>query len=178
MDNNTENQTNQNTTVENTEENNTETTQSFTSEEMEAEVTRRLNEARSQWERETQQRVTEATSEAQRLAQLSESERNAEQQRIERENFENERQRFEQERLVFEAGNQLADKNLPSSFASFLARENADTTKANIDDFSAKWSKALQDAVDKRLKSEPPKSGTGTQSSDVGFMDIIRENQR
>lgn len=155
----------------------------YTAAELQAETDRRvqaaLATAEARWRTETGTQLQQARDEAARLAQMSADERAAEERRLEQERFNADKQKFEAERLEFEAGKQLADRELSPKFARFLAREDADTTKTNIEDFAKEWADALQKAVDSRLRSEPPKSGSGDAvPANAGFMDIIRQNQR
>ena len=94
-----------------------------------------LKAARKKWDAELETRLSEAISESERLAKLNADERAEAERQKEQEKFEKERAKDEREKLEFETGKSLMDKGLSPQFASFLAQDNAETTKANIDAF-------------------------------------------
>ena len=112
-----------------------------------------LNAERKKWDAELETRLSEAISESERLAKLNADERAEAERKKEQEKFEKERAKYEREKLEFETGKSLMDKGLSPQFASFLAQDNAENTKANIDAFEA--------AVADKLRGTAPKAGTG-----------------
>ena len=115
-----------------------------------------LKAARKKWDAELETRLSEAISESERLAKLNADER----AEAERQKFEKERAKDEREKLEFETGKSLMDKGLSPQFASFLAQDNAETTKANIDAFEKAFNEEVQAAVVDKLKGTVPKAGT------------------
>ena len=104
-----------------------------------------LKAARKKWDAELETRLSEAISESERLAKLNADER---------------AEADEREKLEFETGKSLMDKGLSPQFASFLAQDNAETTKANIDAFEKAFNEEVQAAVVDKLKGTVPKAGT------------------
>lgn len=119
-----------------------------------------LNAERKKWDAELETRLSEAISESERLAKLNADERAEAERQKEQEKFEKERAKYEREKLEFETGKSLMDKGLSPQFASFLAQDNAETTKANIDAFEKAFNEEVQAAVVDKLKGTAPKAGT------------------
>lgn len=119
-----------------------------------------LKAAREKWDAELETRLSEAISESERLAKLNADERAEAERQKAQENFEKERAKYEREKLEFETGKSLMDKGLSPQFASFLAQDNAETTKANIDAFEKAFNEEVQAAVVDKLKGTAPKVGT------------------
>ena len=119
-----------------------------------------LKAARKKWDAELETRLSEAISESERLAKLNADERAEAERQKEQEKFEKERAKYEREKLEFETGKSLMDKGLSPQFASFLAQDNAETTKANIDAFEKAFNEEVQAAVVDKLKGTVPKAGT------------------
>lgn len=162
-------QNNSNTSKQSTQE------RTYTQDEFEAELDRRtqqgINTAREKWARELATKVENARSEGERLATMTAQERAAEEQKQAMEKFNKEREKYERDKLEFETTKLLAENDLPVSFAAILAKDNAETTKANVDAFSKAWSDAIQKAVDVRLKGSAPTTSSGSES-DVFFKNI------
>lgn len=126
-----------------------------------------LKTAQEKWEKEHQEKVKKEREEATRLAKLSEEEKNKEElSKKEREIAERELQ-LQRSELKFEAVKILADKKLPIDFADMLISAEADSTKKNIDAFDTAFKKAVEDAVNDRLKSNSPSSGSGNSGDKV-----------
>ena len=119
-----------------------------------------LKAARKKWDAELETRLSEAISESERLAKLNADERAEAERQKEQEKFEKERAKYEREKLEFETGKSLMDKGLSPQFASFLAQDNAETTKANIDAFEKAFNEEVQAAGVDKLKGTVPKAGT------------------
>lgn len=120
---------------------------------------RRVTDAQKKFEAKLQEEVKKASDEAERLAKLSAKEKEEERARAEREELEKARVDLQRERLSLEAEKQLAEKGLPTSFVAFLVAGDAEATKANIDDFAERFSKAVQDAVEAKMMSNAPAAG-------------------
>ena len=91
--------------------------------------------------------------EAERLSKLSEEERMKAEFESERAAFEEERQAYLREKMLTSVEKELIKESLPVEFANLLVTDDADTTSTNIKAFKEKWNKALEKAVNERLKS-------------------------
>ena len=98
-------------------------------------VQQALKTAQDKWQKEYEAKVEAEKDEAARLAKMTTEERAKAEAEKEREKFERERKQYQREKLEFETGKQLADRKLSPKFASFLAQNDAETTKANLDAF-------------------------------------------
>ena len=128
----------------------------FTQADVDEIVNKRLARERAKYEEQIKTKV----SEAERLAKLDEEERKHEELKIQREQFdaqlkefEEMKRQFERTQLLNETQKQLNERNLPIDVAEMLIGIDADSTKANIDKFEAKWSESLQKAVNDKLNN-------------------------
>ena len=128
----------------------------FTQEQVDEIINKRLARERAKFDEQLKNKV----SEAERLAKLTEEERRHEELKIQQEQFEQQRKEFEdmkrefeRTRLLNETQKQLGEKNLPIDVAEMLLGKDADSTKANIDKFEAKWLESLQKAVEDKLNN-------------------------
>lgn len=131
--------------------------------ELTAEVDRRVQQAQQKWQAELESRLKSERDEGARLAKLSAEERAKEEQKKAQEKFEEERQQYQRDKLEFETTKQLAERNLPVTFAKLLAGSDADSTKENIENFQKEWASALQREIDNKIKGSAPKAGTETE---------------
>ncbi len=100
--------------------------------------------------------IDNARSEGERLAKLSKEERKAEEERIERENFAKEKAEYEHNKLVYETSKILSGMNFSPEFAEFIAKDDAETTKARIDEFTALMNKYKQDITNELMRGTAP----------------------
>ena len=124
----------------------------FTQAEMDEIINKRLARERAKYEKQV--------SEAERLAKLTEEERKQEELRIQKEQFDEQlkefeemKRQFERTQLLNETQRQLSERDLPIDVAEMLIGSDADSTKANIDKFEAKWAESLQKAVNDKLNN-------------------------
>ncbi|NDO19939.1 DUF4355 domain-containing protein [Lachnospiraceae bacterium MD329] len=149
------------------------TPKTYTAEELQAETDRRVTEAvktanakseeafkkqletaRADWEKESKMTVAEREKAAQEKAKAE---------------FEKEKAEFERERLVSRAGTQLIKNGLPEEIAELITASGAaeETIGEGIAALKAAFDKAVELAVNEKLKGTPPKTGGGgNQESD------------
>ncbi|PET77587.1 hypothetical protein CN514_00910 [Bacillus sp. AFS001701] len=121
-------------------------------------VTEALKKQQAKWEEEYKTKLETEKQEAQRLAKLSAEEQEREKFKKDREAFEAEKIQHQRDALELQTTKILADKKLPTQFASFLITENdADKVKAHIDSFEQTFQAAVQTAVEERMKGTAPK---------------------
>lgn len=117
----------------------------FTQEEVNKLIEKRLSKERSKQEK--------ALKEAERLSKLSEEDRIKAEFASERQAFEEERQAYLKEKMLTQVEKELINESLPVEFAGLLCTDDADTTSENIKTFKEKWNKALEKAINEKLKS-------------------------
>ena len=103
--------------------------------------------------------------EAEELAKLSEAERQKKLFEKQVAEFEATKKAFEAERMLNETMTQLSAKGLPTTFASLLRADDAETTLANINDFETEFNKAVEARVSERLKGTTPRTATNKNNS-------------
>ena len=135
--------------------------------ETDSRVSQALKTAQEKWQTDYEKKLQSEKDEASRLAKMSADERAKEQFKKERESFETEREQYQRERLEFECAKQLGENELPVSFSAWLTGKDAETTKTNIENFKSEFSKAVQAAVENRVKGAPPKTGVGNIETDA-----------
>ena len=136
----------------------------FTQSELDNIIEKRLKKERAKFDKEK----ANLSNEAQRLASLSADERNRELLESERSELAQlkqelleEKAELQRQQLVSATMSELGKLNLPTSFAELLVGEDAETTKANINNFNKEFSKAVTAEVNNRLKNSPkPASNT------------------
>ena len=112
--------------------------------------------------------------EAERLSKLSEEDRVKEQLNIDRAAFESEKAEFLKEKMLTSCQKELINNNLPTEFANLLVTDSADSTNENIKTFKEQWNKALESAVNERLKanSRVPKKETH-EAEEITWEDVV-----
>ena len=114
------------------------------------------------------------------LSKMSEDERAKAELENTRQELEKQRADFEREKLKYEAAKVLAQRNLPVDFVDYLLGGDNDTTLANIKAFEKKFNKAVEDAVNNKLKGKAPQTGgqnLDKTSSKSAFMKAIADAQ-
>jgi hypothetical protein len=142
----------------------------YSAEELQSETDRRVNEAlntaRAKWEKEYGERLEREKEEAAKRAKMTAEERAKTEFEDAQKKFAEEKASYDRERLEFDCTKQLASANLPVEFASMLTGADNDATKANIESFATAFNKAVENAVNTRMKAEPPKVGGQPNNSD------------
>lgn len=125
---------------------------------------------RSRWQKELEEEKNEAA----RLAKLSEEERQQALIQKEKDDFEQEKAAFRQEQLLVEKGKQLQEIGIPSAFAARIQGNTAEEAIKDVKSFKAEWDKALEAAVNEKLKAsvDTPLGGGATpgKSVDISVM--------
>lgn len=142
-----------------------------------------LEKKMKEWKAEYDQKLEEARKEGERLAKLSAKERQEEEVRKKAELLEKREKELLKKELKAQTIEDLHSKNLPPQFAGFLMGEDAESTLENINAFKSDYDKAIEKAVEERLKGKSPTTGTGstgkqsTETSQQKFMDIFEKNR-
>lgn len=132
--------------------------QSFT----QADIDKAVETARAEWKKEAD--------EAAELAKLSKEAREKKVFERDKEKFETEKAKFAREKLLLETEKQLSSRKLPTEFAEILTGKDADSTLKSIETFEAAFSKAVEAAVNERLKADPPKIFGGGKAQTDPFL--------
>lgn len=121
---------------------------------------------RSRWQKELEEEKNEAA----RLAKLSEEER---QQAL----IQKEKAAFRQEQLLVEKGKQLQEIGIPSAFAARIQGNTAEEAIKDVKSFKAEWDKALEAAVNEKLKAsvDTPLGGGATPGKPVDISTLTYE---
>lgn len=147
----------------------------FTQDEVDAIVNKRLAKERKKQEEANKLAQMSAEERANyqyesKLSKLSEKEKQLEQRETE----------FNQKAMLNQTQQELIARNLPVEFANLLVTENAETTKANIDTFNAKWNDALAKAIDAKIQlasKEPRVSQNKLTRKDAKKMSLAERAQ-
>ena len=138
----------------------------FTQDDVDKMITKRLAKEKAKQEK--------ALKEAERLSKMSEEERVKAELEADRIAFEEEKAAYLKEKMHTACEKELVKESLPVEFAGLLVADDADTTSSNIKAFKDKWNKALESAVNERLKanSRIPKKETH-ESEGITWEDVI-----
>lgn len=136
----------------------------FTPKEFDSEVDKRianaLQTAKAKWDEEKQTEI----SNAEKLAKMSAAERKEAEDKAKQETLDKREKELNMREYRYEAKHQLEENGLPDSFVDMVLSEDAETTKNNIGAIKAEFDKAIEAAVNEKLKGNNPKAGgrTGT----------------
>jgi hypothetical protein len=84
--------------------------------------------------------------------------------------FDEEKRQYMLEKMEFEAAKALSKNNLPLSFARLLSGGDIDSTMSNIDTFKEEFMKAVEDALNERLRGATPKTGMSAKTNTDPFL--------
>ena len=128
---------------------------------------------RSRWQKELEEEKNEAA----RLAKLSEEERQQALIQKEKDDFEKEKAVFRQEQLLVEKGKQLQEIGIPSAFAARIQGNTAEEAIKDVKSFKAEWDKAVEAAVNEKLKAsvDTPLGGGATPGKPVDISTLTYE---
>lgn len=128
---------------------------------------------RSRWQKELEEEKNEAA----RLAKLSEEERQQALIQKEKDDFEQEKAIFRQEQLLVEKGKQLQEIGIPSAFAARIQGNTAEEAIKDVKSFKAEWDKAVEAAVNEKLKAsvDTPLGGGATPGKPVDISTLTYE---
>lgn len=137
--------------------------ETFTQDDVDKIVQKRLSRERKKWEQEQQQDQDEAA----KLAGMNEKQKKAYQEK-KREDKLNEREKeITKRELTATAKEMLAEKGLPMSLSSILDYTDADSCNASIDLVEKAFQKAVQKAIDDKIKGgEVIKKAQGNSAKD------------
>ena len=131
----------------------------FTQEEVNKMIEKRLAREKAKAE---QERL-----EAEELAKLSEAERQKKLFEKQVAEFEAERAEWQASRLKEETRNQLRERNIMSDFDEFVLGADAEATLDKLNRFEALLNKAVELAVNERLKGKAPKTSASGSSGEM-----------
>lgn len=127
-------------------------------------VSQALKTAREKWESELTEKIEQERNEAEQLAKMTEAERLQREFDNQKQSFEEERKAFLREKLELQTVKSLQAEELPTEFSEFVLSDSAEKVNENIKLFKEQWQKAIEKAVDERLKGSTPK-GSNTKTA-------------
>ena len=134
-------------------------------------IAKAVAEAQGKWNTDFEAKLKEETEKAAQRAKMSAEERAKAEFDEQVNNFNAEKAKYDAERLEFDCTKQLASNGLPVEFSKMLTGTTAEETKTNIDNFKATFTKAVEAAVEEKLKGKTPATGGGgTPSADDPFL--------
>ena len=140
----------------------------FTQEDVNKMIEKRLRQEKARQEK--------ALKEAERLSKMSEEERLKAEFESERAAFEEEKQAYLKEKMLMQCEKELMNNHLPAEFSKLLVTDNAESTLENIKSFKVQWDKALNNAVNEKLKasSRVPKKETNNIEK-IEWEDVLKD---
>ena len=140
----------------------------FTQEDVNKMIEKRLRQEKARQEK--------ALKEAERLSKMSEEERIKAEFESERAAFEEEKQAYLKEKMLMQCEKELMNNHLPAEFSKLLVTDNAESTLENIKSFKVQWDKALNNAVNEKLKasSRVPKKETNNIEK-IEWEDVLKD---
>ena len=132
-----------------------------TQEEFDKAFEARLARERKKLEDDFAKKAAADKSEAERLARLNEDDRQKEEQRKADEAREQRERDLTLREMRLEARDMLLDKGISDSHVDLVVNVDADQTKANVENLSKEFNKAVEAAVEDKLKGKTPTAGSG-----------------
>lgn len=138
-----------------------------------------INQKFAAWQKQQEKKI----SEAERLGQMTEAEKAAERMKVLEDKIHSYEVAAAKGEMTKQARAILQDANIHASdeIISNLVAEDAETTKAAVENFAALFNDAVEKAVKEKLKSEPPKSGSrssGLTKAQIMAIPNTKERQR
>ena len=130
--------------------------------EAERRVAKVLSKKQAEWQEAKDKELEEARSEAAKLAKMSADERIKAESEKRQSDIEKREKELNMREYRYEAKHQLEESGLPDSFVDMVLSEDAETTKNNIGAIKAEFDKAIEAAVNEKLKGNNPKAGGRT----------------
>lgn len=124
---------------------------------------------RKKLEKELADKAAADKTEAERLAKLNEDERQAELKRKADSEAKAREDALTLREMRLEARDMLLDKGISDSLVDLVVNIDADQTKTNVENLSKEFNKAVEAAVEEKLKGKTPNGGNGgrgTQDTD------------
>lgn len=141
-------------------------------------VAQAKSKAKDEAKKDREEAIKEALAKEKDYAKLSEKERERQEFEDERQKFEQEKEAFEYRHLVLDVKQDLAEKDLPSEFAEFLAvKGDSEQSLENVGVFKKAFDKAVEKAVKESVKQPSPKEG-GIGQSDANNLVARLAKQR
>lgn len=114
-----------------------------------------VSQARTEWEKEQLENLDESK----KLEKMTAAEREKYRFEKEKAEFAEQKAAFEHSQLEISVGSELQKRGLPAGFAKYLTADNAENSKARLDEFEQAFNSALSAAVDSKLRGgAPPKA--------------------
>ena len=130
----------------------------YTKAEIDEMFSKRIGKEKAKLEREFKDKYEKERSQAEKLAKMSENEREAEMLKQEREKFEAERRQWEQERMRNQVEHELAQRNLPTEFASVLVNMESEEALSTINAIQVAFNDAVTKAVQAQIGQNAPRA--------------------
>ncbi len=149
-----------------------ETPKTYTAEELQAEADRRVTEAvktaNAKSEEAFKKQIAAAREQWEKEAKMTAAEREKAAQDKAKADFEKEKAEFAHEKLVSRAGSLLVKNGLPEEIAELITASDSDeeTIGNGVAAIKTAFDKAVQAAVEEKLKGKPPKFGGGNNDID------------
>lgn len=112
-----------------------------------------VSQARAKWEKEQLENLDESK----KLEKMTAAEREKYRFEKEKAEFAEQKAAFEHSQLEISVGSELQKRGLPAGFAKYLTADNAENSKARLDEFEQAFNSALSAAVDSKLRGGAPR---------------------
>jgi len=139
-------------------------------------VTDALKTKEAKWQEEFKIKLEQERREAERLANLSADEKKQEELKKKNDEISQKETELRKRELKLDTISVLSEKKLPVDFADFLMGNDAETTNENIKKFSESFSKAIENAVNERLKGKSPNKGS-SHSAEKKFNELTSQER-
>lgn len=150
---------------------------------IQAKIDEALKTEKAKWEKEYKEKAEAERKENERLSKLSEQERKSEELKKKQKELEAKEKELAKKDMQLEMAKVLSDRHIPQEFSEYLMAGDSTETLKRVTTFEKAFKKAVDSAVNERLKGKPPKAGGGaggkndTTHVKNGFFEAIFKNQ-
>lgn len=151
-------------------------------EELQKKIDDAVTRAQKKWETEYKKKAEAEKKEAERLSKLSEDERRKAELETSRRELEAKEKELQRKELTLEMVKVLSERKIPVEFMDYFITDDSESTLKRITDFEKAYNKAIEDAVNEKLKGKTPPAGDKGGKDDKpnvknGFFATILKNQ-
>lgn len=133
-------------------------------------VSSALKKREEKLKQEMKEQIEKERQDAENLAKLSAEEREKELLERTKKEIEDREKALRRKELLSDTKDILYEEQLPVTFADLLVRDNAESTHQMIKAFKEQWQKAIDDAVNQKLRgSTPTRGGSNTATTKNPF---------
>lgn len=142
-----------------------------------AATSKAVADANEKMNKDFEERLATEKAEAEKLAKMTASEKEKELSKKREDALTKKEREIFQKELELKTADILREKNLPADFRAFVMGADEAVTKERVESFSSLFQKAIEEAVNEKLKGKSPTYVTTPPANGAGFFESVTKNQ-